>query len=76
VRGQIWIAAKTIKSHWSGIINYAETKISNGVLKGINSKQHGSICKEQCKRVQNNEKSHTNYISWTWKIAVQSTHLK
>jgi len=30
-------AAKTIKSHWTGIINYAETKISNGVLEGINS---------------------------------------
>lgn len=30
-------AAKTIKLHWSGIINYAETKISNGVLEGINS---------------------------------------
>ena len=30
-------AAKTIKSHWSGIINYAETKITNGVLEGLNS---------------------------------------
>lgn len=30
-------AAKTIKAHWNGIINYAETKISNGVLEGINS---------------------------------------
>jgi len=30
-------AAKTIKTHWTGIINYAETKISNGVLEGINS---------------------------------------
>lgn len=30
-------ASKTIKAHWNGIINYAETKISNGVLEGINS---------------------------------------
>jgi len=30
-------AARTIKAHWNGIINYAETKISNGVLEGINS---------------------------------------
>jgi len=30
-------AAKTIKLHWKGVINYAETKISNGVLEGINS---------------------------------------
>jgi transposase len=35
--GPIIDAAKTIKSHWNGIINYAETKISNGVLEGINS---------------------------------------
>jgi transposase len=30
-------AAKTIKAHWYGIINYAGTKITNGVLEGINS---------------------------------------
>ena len=29
---------KTIKSHWTGIINYIDSKISNGILKGINSK--------------------------------------
>jgi transposase len=29
---------KTIKSHWTGIINYADAKISNGILEGINSK--------------------------------------
>lgn len=29
-------AAKTIKSHWTDVINYAETKISNRVLEGIN----------------------------------------
>jgi transposase len=35
--GHIIDVAKTRKSHWNGIINYAETKISNGVLEGINS---------------------------------------
>lgn len=30
--------AKTIQSHWSGIVHFAETRISNGVLEGINSK--------------------------------------
>lgn len=30
-------AAKTMKAHWRGIINYAETKITNGVLEGLNS---------------------------------------
>jgi transposase len=35
--GPIIDAAKTIRAHWNGILNYAETKISNGVLEGINS---------------------------------------
>lgn len=30
--------AKTVKSHWSGIVAFVESKISNGVLEGINSK--------------------------------------
>jgi transposase len=29
---------KTIKSHWTGIINFCETEINNGILEGINSK--------------------------------------
>ncbi len=28
----------TIKSHWSGIINYFNSKLNNGILEGINSK--------------------------------------
>jgi transposase len=31
-------AAKTIKSHWSGILNYIKSKLTNGILEGINSK--------------------------------------
>jgi transposase len=30
--------AKTIKNHWEGIVNYTKSKISNGILEGINSK--------------------------------------
>lgn len=30
--------ANTIKAHWSGIINYIESRINNGILEGINSK--------------------------------------
>lgn len=30
--------AATLKSHWSGVVNYIEAKISNGILEGINSK--------------------------------------
>jgi len=28
----------TIKSHWSGIINYIESRINNGIIEGINAK--------------------------------------
>lgn len=31
-------AANTIKAHWSGIINYIESRLNNGILEGINSK--------------------------------------
>ncbi|GHV63395.1 hypothetical protein FACS1894195_5580 [Bacteroidia bacterium] len=27
-----------IKAHWFGIVNYFDTKITNGILEGINSK--------------------------------------
>jgi len=29
---------KTIKAHWSGIINYIQSRINNGILEGLNSK--------------------------------------
>ncbi len=31
-------AANTLKNHWDGILNYVKSKISNGILEGINSK--------------------------------------
>jgi transposase len=31
-------ASKTIKNHWEGIVNYINSKITNGILEGINSK--------------------------------------
>ena len=30
--------AKTVKAHWSGIVNFCETQINNGILEGINNK--------------------------------------
>lgn len=30
-------AAKTIKAHWEGILNWFESKINNGILEGLNS---------------------------------------
>lgn len=30
-------AAKTIKRHWDGIVNWAESRITNGILEGFNS---------------------------------------
>ena len=31
-------AAKTLKAHWFGIVNYSETNLNNGILEGINAK--------------------------------------
>ncbi len=31
-------AAKTLLAHWTGIVNYANSKLNNGILEGINSK--------------------------------------
>jgi len=30
--------AKTVKAHWTGIVNFCEKQISNGILEGVNSK--------------------------------------
>ena len=30
--------AKTVKAHWSGIVHFVESRITNGILEGINSK--------------------------------------
>lgn len=30
--------AKTVKAHWTGIVNFCETEINNGILEGINNK--------------------------------------
>jgi transposase len=30
--------AKTVKTHWTGIVNFCETEINNGILEGINNK--------------------------------------
>ncbi|MCF6217827.1 MAG: transposase, partial [Gammaproteobacteria bacterium] len=30
--------SRTVKAHWSGIIHFVESRITNGILEGINSK--------------------------------------
>jgi len=34
---QVIEAARTIKRHWAGIVNWAENRITNGILEGFNS---------------------------------------
>jgi len=34
---QIIEAAKTIKRHWKGVLNYFKSRINNGILEGLNS---------------------------------------
>jgi len=31
-------SAGTVKAHWSGIVHYVESRLSNGILEGINNK--------------------------------------
>lgn len=54
---------KTLKSHWSGIINYIEAKIANGVLEGINSKIQ--LAKRRARGYRNIE----NFINMIYFIA-------
>lgn len=50
-------AVRTIKSHWIGIINYFESKISNGILEGLNSKIQ--LAKKRARGYRNT----TNFIN-------------
>jgi transposase len=52
-----------IRSHWSGIINYIDAKISNGVLEGINSKIQ--LAKRRARGYRNID----NFISMIYFIA-------
>ena len=44
---------KTIKAHWSGIVNYIESKINNGILEGLNSKIQ--LAKKRARGYRNTE---------------------
>jgi len=55
--------ADTVKKHWSGIINYIETPISNGILEGINSKIQ--LAKRRARGYRNIQ----NYINMVYLIA-------
>jgi transposase len=48
---------KTIKSHWSGIVNYIESQIANGIIEGINNKI------QLAKRRARGYKNITNFIN-------------
>jgi transposase len=54
---------RTVKTHWSGIINWYDDKISNGILEGINSKVQ--LAKKRARGYQNVE----NFISMIYFIA-------
>ncbi len=54
---------KTVQSHWSGIINYINSSISNGILEGINSKIQ--LAKKRARGYRNIN----NFISMIYFIA-------
>jgi transposase len=54
---------KTIKSHWTGILNYTTSRINNGILEGINSKIQ--LAKRRARGFRNTE----NFINMVYFIA-------
>jgi len=55
--------AQTIKGHWSGILNYVESQIANGILEGINNKIQ--LAKRRARGYQNID----NFINMIYLIA-------
>jgi len=51
---------KTIKAHWSGIINYIQSRINNGILEGLNSKIQ--LAKKRARGYRNT----TNFINMVY----------
>lgn len=54
---------KTIKAHWSGVVNYFKSKLNNGILEGINSKIQ--LAKKRARGFRNIE----NFINMIYFIA-------
>ncbi|CAN5435874.1 ISL3-like element ISMac21 family transposase [soil metagenome] len=54
---------KTIKAHWTGIINYVKAKINTGVMEGINNKIQ--LAKRRARGYRNKE----NFINMIYFIA-------
>ena len=55
--------AKTLKAHWTGLVNFAKSKINNGILEGINSKIQ--LAKKRARGFRNSD----NFISMIYFIA-------
>ena len=53
----------TLKAHWSGIVNYFKSKLTNGILEGINSKIQ--LAKRRARGFRNND----NFINMIYFIA-------
>lgn len=47
-------AAKTVKEHWNGILNWFTSQVNNGVLEGINSLVQAAKAKARGYRTTNN----------------------
>jgi len=56
-------AANTIRAHWSGIVNYIDSRINNGILEGINSKIQ--LAKKRARGYRNTN----NFINMIYFIA-------
>lgn len=55
-------ASNTIKAHWSGIVNYIESRVNNGILEGLNAKIQ--LAKKRARGYRNT----TNFINMIYFI--------
>jgi transposase len=59
--------AKTVRAHWSGIIHFVESRITNGILEGINSKVQ--LAKKRARGYRNTE----NFINMIYFLCGKMT---
>jgi transposase len=63
------VLAKTVISHWNGIIHFVESRLTNGILEGINNKIQ--LAKRRARGYRNiNNFINMIYFFLMWKASV------
>lgn len=69
-------AAKTIKEHWDGIVNWFESKINNGILEGLNSLIQSAKSKARGYRTFKNYKAMIYMVTGNLDFSKVNSHCK